>query len=253
VPELGGLIADIGAAHGGPNITQTPNDMATTTPYIPASDSGFSDWLLNFFTLINATPTNYGLIAGDATAIGTVNTNYQAAYLLATNPTTRTAPNVAAKDVARAAAESVCRPYAIQVRNNDAVSDALKVGLGVTVPKLVPTPVPPPITAPSLAFVALAPGVLTYSYTDAATPVGKSKPFGVTSMIIWRLAEKAAPADPDVWQWVAEVTKSPNRLDLLPEWRGKEQTIRAQWATRSGPGGQRQFGPWSVNLTFIAA
>lgn len=236
-----------------PNKPEPTNPMATSTSYIPAADAAFSTWLSNFATLIAANPTNYGLEAGDATAITGRNTAFQAAYTAATNPSTRTAPTVAAKDVARAQAEATCRPYAITIRNNGAVSDALKVGVGVTVPKLTPTPVPAPTSAPTLTLVALTPGVLTFGYADTSAPVGKSKPAGVITMVVWRLADKASPGDPDVWEWAAEVTKSPNRLTLPPEWTGKLQTIRAQWATRSGPGGQRQFGPWSANLTFTAA
>jgi len=36
---------------------------------IPSRDADLDTWLLNFKTLIAATPTNYGLVAADATAI----------------------------------------------------------------------------------------------------------------------------------------------------------------------------------------
>ena len=64
------------------------------TSYIPSKDAQLDDWALNFKTLIAATPTNYGLVAADATAITNAYTSWHTAFLAATNPSTRTKATV---------------------------------------------------------------------------------------------------------------------------------------------------------------
>jgi hypothetical protein len=55
----------------------------------------------NFSTKISAAPTDYGLVAAQATAYAALNTAYAAAYLAAVDPETRTKGNVAAKNQAK--------------------------------------------------------------------------------------------------------------------------------------------------------
>ena len=76
-------------------------------PYIPAKDALFAAWLLNFSTLLTASPVTYGLTAPDAVTVAGVNGTFQAAYATATNPATRTSGAVAATDVARLDAEAI--------------------------------------------------------------------------------------------------------------------------------------------------
>lgn len=216
-------------------------------PYIPPPDALFANWLLNFATLIAATPTAYGLIAGDATAISAVNTAFQAAYTVAIDPSTRTAATIAAKDGARATAEATCRPYAIAVRNNASVSDLLKVGLGVTVPNPVPSPIPAPTTEPVVSLVKASPLEMTLAYKEVGS-LGKSKPFGAIGVEVWRSIGTVAATDPAQCSFVGTVTKSPFRQSFLDADRGKIATFFARFSTRSGPGGVAQVGPWSASL-----
>ncbi len=216
-------------------------------PYIPPPDGLFADWLLNFSSLITSNPTSYGLTAGDATAIAATNTSFQAAYSVAVDPGTRTAATVAAKDASRATAEATCRPYAINVRNNNAVSDALKVGLGVTVPNLIPSPIPAPTTAPLLGLINATPLEMLLSYKEVGS-LGKGKPFGAIGVEIWRSIGLVAATDPAQCQFAGTVTKSPFRPGFIDADRGKIATFFARFSTRSGPAGVAQVGPWSASL-----
>lgn len=219
-----------------------------TTPYIPSKDADFSNWLANFATLIAAHPTTYGLVSGDATAISAQNTTFQAAYTLATDPTTRTSVTVAAKDAARATAESVIRPYAVQVSLNSGVSNDDKTAVGVTVKKTVPTPVPPPTTVPVLALIASTHLVHQLSYRDTSTPTSKSKPPGVISMQLVRSLGTAPAVDPDAATFYDLWTKSPNNSLFQSGDVMKLCTYWGRWVTRGGPGGSSQYGPWSTSL-----
>lgn len=217
--------------------------------YIPAKDADFSNWLLNFATLIAANPTDYGLVAGDATAISAQNTAFQAAYTAAIDPSTRTPATVAAKDTARYNAENVVRPYAQNVRLNAAVSDALKVGLGLNLPNSTRPPIPPPTVAPALAFDAATPLQHKLRYSDPSSPVGKAKPVGSIGVEIWRSVGTVPATDPAQATYYATFTKSPNFSSFDASQVGKVCTYFARFATRSGAGGKASVGPWSAALT----
>lgn len=216
------------------------------TPYIPAKDADFALFLANFAALIAATPTDYGLVAGDATIISASNTSFQAAFLLATNPATRTAPTIADKDNERAAATATIRPYAIQISLNAAVSDALKLGLGVNLPNPTRPPIPAPLTNPALTHVASIAGQATFGFSDSETPLSKAKPVGVTAMEVRQTLGTAPAVDPDAAAFVNLVTKSPFQMTFDPSQVGKVATVWGRWRTKSGPAGVSQVGPWSV-------
>jgi len=222
--------------------------MSTYPPYIPPKDSLFADWILNFSNLLAAAPTDYGLIAADATLVDGVADTFRTAYALAIDPPTRTAPTVAAKDVARASAEAVVRPFAVQISRNSAVTDANKLGIGVTVPALVPTPIPAPTSAPTLAIISAIPLNMVLGYAVPAA-VGKSKPFGSTGMEVFRAIGVVAATDPLQALYNGTVTKSPFRQAFTSADQGKIVTYFTRFTTRSGPGGVAQSGPWSAPLS----
>lgn len=219
--------------------------------YIPAPDAQFSLWIANFAILIAATPTAYGLVAGDATAITAANTAFQTAYTLATDPATRTAPTVAAKDAARASAEFVVRPYAMQINMNAGVDNEQRADLGLTIRKTVPTPIPAPTSQPGLALVAATPGVLTVRFFDVATPTSKAKPFGSIGVELHVAVGTVPAVSPEAARFYGTLTKSPARVEFDPEDAGKIATLYARFVTRSGPGGVSQVGPWSSQLVSV--
>ena len=223
--------------------------MPATPPYIPPRDADFENWFNNFSTLLTASPTTYGLLAGDATTVAALYSAWNAAFVLATNPGTRTSVTIAAKDVARVNATVVVRPYAQRISVNPAVANSDKVAIGVTVRSTVPTPVPPPTTFPIIGLLALTPGVFQYSYKDSSLGPTKAKPFGAIGMevSVGFSATGSLPVSGTVSY--GTVTKSPNFFDTTGE-AGKTMSFYARWVTRSGPNGQSQRGPWSIG-TFV--
>lgn len=220
------------------------------TPYIPPKDADFNDWIVNFSTLLTANPTNYGLIAGDATAVATVKNAWVTAYTAAVNPATRTSATIATKDGARATAEATVRPYAIRIRDNASVSDALKIGIGVTVPNLVPTPIPAPTTAPALSIVSAIPLTQTLAYKEVGS-LGKAKPFGAIGVELWRAIGLVPAVDPAQCTFVGIHTKTPLTQGFESGDQGKIVTYFARFSTRSGPAGVAQTGPWSSPLSMV--
>jgi hypothetical protein len=220
-------------------------------PYLPAPDAAFDSWLTNFSAQLTAAPTDYGLTIGDATATAAVTTAWSDAYAMVTNPATKTAPTVAAKNVARASAEQVVRPLAVRISLNPSVSDELKSGIGVTVRTTTPTPVPPPLTYPILGFLSATPGVHNLKYNDSATPTTKAKPPGAIGVEIWRAVGVTAAIDPAQAKYYQQWTKSPNTSNFDATEAGKIATYFARWITQAGPGGTAQTGPWSAPLSAV--
>src|SRR5208283_1453904 len=104
--------------------------MPAVAPYIPAKDSALDAWLANFSTLINASPSTYGLLSSDATTIAAAVLAWHTAYLLVTSTTTKTAQTVSAKNGQRVSVLAVIRPYGQQIANNAGVTSANKIALG---------------------------------------------------------------------------------------------------------------------------
>lgn len=221
--------------------------MPATPAYIPPRDADYDAWFLNFSTLLTASPTTYGLVAGDATAVATQYTAWHAAYLAATNPSTRTPVTVATKDTARITATLVLRPYCQRIAVNPAVTNGNKVAIGVNPRGTVPTPIPAPLTFPALIWLGASPGVIQLAYKDSSLGATKKKPFGAIGMELWVGYSATTPPPLSECAFVSMNTKSPLVLDTTGN-AGKAISIYARWATRSGPAGVSQPGPWSVVL-----
>lgn len=228
------------------NFKNTKNMAAA--PYIPARDADFQNWFLNFKTLIAANPTDYGLIAGDATIITASYTAWNAAWVTASTPATRTTPAIAAKDAARVSAEATVRPYAQQISRNQGLDPALITGLDLNLPNPTRPPVPAPATQPTLTLVSATFLRHQIAYKDASLGATKKKPTGSVAMEVWRSIGTVAATDPAQCSFYQLWTKSPNVSEFGAGDSGKKCTYFARYVTRSGPAGTAQAGPWSDAL-----
>lgn len=218
--------------------------------YLPVKDSDFAAWLLNFSTLLTASPATYGLAAPDAVAVAAQNTAFQAAYTAATDPSTRTAVTIAAKDAARASAEAVVRPFAVQISLNPAVDNADKVAIGVTVKSSTKTPIPAPVAVPSIELIKAQPLTQQLQIRQVGS-TSKAKPDGCISIEVARSVGTVAATDPEQLSIVGQYGKTPLIQTFDAADRGKICTYAVRYRTRSGPGGVSQAGPWSALASFV--
>lgn len=103
----------------------------------------------NFSTKITATPTAYGLVAAQATAYATLNTNYASAYTASQAPSTRTKSAVASKNAAKILLKAMASDLAKIIEGTATVTDGQKLDLGISV-RATPTPVGDPGTPEAL-------------------------------------------------------------------------------------------------------
>lgn len=219
--------------------------------YIPARLADFALWLDNFATTIAVDPTDYGLLAGDSTAISAQNTAFQTAFGISSDPMTRTTATIATTNGARLAAEAVCRPYAMRINANQTVTDAQRVALGLTVRTVVPTPIPAPATSPALMLEAATPGRHTLQVRDSATPTSKRKPFGVVGLELWVAVGTVPAVSPAAGAFRQISTKTPFAVTHSNADAGKTATYFGRWVNRSGPSGIAAAGPWSAPLAVV--
>lgn len=217
-------------------------------PYIPATDVGFRDWLVNFDALTAVNFAAYGITSGQATDITNVTAAYVAALTAATDPSTRTPATIAAKNTAKADALVLVRPIAQQIKANPAVTDEQRAELGLVIDKFPPTPVPAPLTFPLLDILNATPGIHTIQYRDSETPFSKAKPPGALLMELWQAVGTAPAPDPTTAAFVRSETKCPFQVAQLPENAGKIATYFARWVTRTG-----LVGPWSSGVSLTIA
>jgi hypothetical protein len=216
--------------------------------YIPNRDPELDTWLLNFKTLIAANPTNYGLVAADSTAISNGFTAWHAAYLAASNPTTRTKATVMTKNEQKATVLGIVRGYAATIRANKAVSDELKVGLGLHVRDTQPTPVPPPATYPMLSVAGMGQGLQNLRAADQNSPAKRGKPAGSAGLLLFRAVGTAPVSDPTQAIFLSFVTRAEYNSQFTSADNGKTATYFARWTNSKG-----EVGPWGPPVSMPIA
>jgi hypothetical protein len=224
--------------------------MPALAPYIPTKQALLASWLANFSTLISAGPAAYGLVASDATAIAGMNSSFQAAFLLCTSPTTKSASVVAAKNVSLATILPQIRAYAQTIANNPGVSSAAKIALGLNPKTSTPAQITAPTSNPILSVQALGNLTATLRYRDSAASVSvKAKPFGSVVCQLYALVSLTAVTDPNTLSPIVAMTKSPTIVSLSAYAAGSQLYLAARWGTR-----KQLFSPWSpiISLTVPA-
>jgi len=220
--------------------------LTMATDYIPSRDADFDPFAIQFKTLIVASPTSYGLVAADGAAIADAVDDWHVAYLANLAPT-RNHGTVVAKNNARANCKSVIRGYAAQIRANRAVSDALKVGLGLRIPD-PPTPIPAPTSYPLLTIDSFNLGTLKLSAADQFTPDKKAKPAGTAGLLLFSIvAEESATAPTDA-DFNAFLTKTRFQNTFSQADSGKMVTYFGRWTNGKG-----ELGPWSPPVSIRIA
>jgi hypothetical protein len=220
--------------------------MPALAPYIPTRDSQLILWLENFSTLISATPSAYGLSAGDAATIAGLVASYSAAYTPVTSPATKTAEAVQAKNTAKVLTLAQIRVFAQNIAINPGVSSSDKIAVGVNPRTSTPAPVTPPASNPVLVVQGGGNLSVVLRYRDsAASPSVKAKPYGAIQCQVRYGASPTLISDPMVLPNVAVVTKSPFQIVFTPSDGGKQAYFAARWATRRG-----EYSPWSGVQSF---
>lgn len=161
--------------------------------FLPDKDAALLAWGTNFSTLITATPTTYGLVAGQATSFAALLTSYSTA-LTACNPGVRNKAAVLTKNTARAALKTSARLLARIVEGQATVTNAQKATLGLNV-RATPTPIPPPAFAPQIDIVSVVGRTVKIRMHNTETSPKRGKPAGVKGAAVFSFVGATPPAE----------------------------------------------------------
>jgi hypothetical protein len=209
------------------------------TGYLPTTDAGLLAWSSAFSELITAAPTDYGLVAGDATVYAALHASYADAFAVAMNGSTRTSGTIAAKNTARTDLKDKARELVAIIQATPSVTDEQKQDLKITVRKTEPTPVPPPATAPDVDVMEVSGRTVRIRLHDSSTLGHRGRPAGTQGAIIYSAVGASAPENIDDWknegitgQLLSDITFPDSVAGGSMIW------ITAQWFN-----GRKQAGP----------
>lgn len=216
--------------------------------YIPSPDADFRTWAEAFRDGIDADPAKYFLTPADAATITSVVDDFVAKLAIASNEATRTSPTIADKDDARNTCEELLRQYAIDIKNNEGITDGDKIAVGVRPINPNREPIDAPGTSPLLNILGATPGNQTLRYADSLTPDSRSKPFGVIGLELYRGITEDGEAALSACQFIGLQTRNPIDSEFDETQDGKMATYYARWVNGKG-----EQGPWSLPVSMRVA
>lgn len=212
--------------------------------FVPGKDADLLSYATNYSAKVTATPTAYGLVAADATALAALVSAYSAALAEATNPDTRTSSKVAMKNLAKAHLVADIRALSRKVQASTTVTVEQLSDLGLPIHKHQPTPIPAPATMPLVNVVTVRHGSHVIRLADETTPTSRAKPFGVDGAEVLVFVGETPPADIDQWEIKGLATRAQFQIDYDSADAGKTAHIIARWFNPRG-----HTGPNSVPVT----
>jgi uncharacterized small protein (DUF1192 family) len=219
-----------------------------STDYIPRNDEAFRSYAETFASTLVANYALYMVTPTQAALVQSLVDDFVAKLAITSAEATRTKGTIAAKDDARSMAESLIRQYAIDIKNNEGVTDENKINLGVRPINPSREPVDCPQSSPLVSVLYNIPGVQTLRYADTNTPDSASKPFGATEIQIWLGITEDGEATLEESEFYGKFTRNPIDIAFDESQDGKNATYRARWASLRG-----DVGPWSVPVSFRIA
>jgi hypothetical protein len=115
----------------------------------PRADGALLSYAGTFSSGLSAQPTDYGMTVAQAASLATAYTAFSTALETAKNPATRTQVTVAQKQQASVDLRAILISYGAMILANRAVSDPMKIALGLR-PRSKGQPIPPPPWVPGL-------------------------------------------------------------------------------------------------------
>ncbi|EDX73626.1 hypothetical protein MC7420_6674 [Coleofasciculus chthonoplastes PCC 7420] len=216
------------------------------TSYMPRSDADFNNWQANFVTALTNYLSDLGLTAEDITSITTAQTEWTTAYnnhIIAQSAADSARQE---KDDSRQTYKTELRRVVNQLQVNPQITDAMRQGLGITVPKSSSSAVGVPTTRPLPRVELKGRYQLEIHFVDETTPTRKAKPSGMIGSEIWVKIGDPPPTDPKELTFVALDTATPYVMEFSGEDVGKTAYFMLRWVNTKG-----ESGPWSQTVSMM--
>jgi hypothetical protein len=175
--------------------------------FIPSREADLSPYVLNVSTRATATPTAFGLTAGQATTFAGLVTAWNTAFDAVRDPGARTPAAIITKNAAKRALIANLRMLAGIIQKFPGTTDTMRSELGLTVPK-PPSPEPVPEISPVVEVVRVNGHTVTLRISDPTSPTRRGKPPQVDGISVFSFIGAEAPVSIDPWKWQGATTKT---------------------------------------------
>ena len=222
--------------------------MPSSVP--PTGNQTFANFCVNMEGILTPAPTVLGVSTAQATVFAGLTSDYLARLATATEPLTRTKPNIAAKNTSKAALLLNCRALLKIIDAFPGTTDAQRESLGMNLPDEDRTPRPAPTTQPVVNITGSGGGLAEIRLRDETTPDKKAKPPGVFGALVATAvtAQDAPPPSFAAGTFTDVATRTNHTLALPAGSAGKVLWVQARWMNERG-----QPGPASVVTSALIA
>lgn len=208
--------------------------------YLPAGQNAFYTWSLNFLSKITATPTAYGLVAGDATAYGTVHTAFETAKGISDTPSTRTPVTIADTQTTMAACRAKAQELVQKAQASGLIGSVEAAELDITFRKTTKTPIATPTAVPDLSVQSNDPLAVKLRVRELGAELSALPPNCVGYQVRRAINLTSPPMSPDQLTLIGTGTRRFFDDTFEAGDVGKQVYYAVRYVTA-----KQLFGPWS--------
>jgi hypothetical protein len=214
--------------------------------FLPRKEAKFYAWVATFFSYLVVNLQRFGIAEDVILPLQSLRDDFVAKYAAALAPATRTKAAVLAKNNAMSALKAALRAFIREFLTfNHLVTDVDRDNLGLPIHKTTHTPISVPVTYPVITVDSSVIRVLRIFFRDVEGS-GRAKPFGVHGPELkWGFSETPV-INPDELPNSTFSTRSPFRLQVRGEDRGRTVWFCMRWENTKG-----EKGPWSEIVSAI--
>ena len=203
--------------------------------FLPDTDAGLRAFCVNFSTLLNAAPTDYGYTIEAAKEYEDLVTVYSTKLQTSLDPMTEGKMATFLKNEAKKTLAARTRVMARQIDNLETVNDEQRKALGLTIRDTTRTRTPAPTMAPYVVVKGTRGRTVILEVRGDAFKRGK--PAGVAQSTILTHVGNALPKTTREWNFALNATRSTVEVDFGPSETGGKVWITAFWSNRAGESG----------------
>jgi len=210
---------------------------------IPTSDSALLAWSLNFLTVAEPTPEDFGMTKAQIGDYATTQSRYALALAKAQAPETRTRVSVNLKNQAKTSLVSSSRTLSSVCESWPQMTNDKRLQLGITVRKARASRVPVPSAVPMTEIDSVKANIVTVIVRNPLT--GKrDKPKGVHGISIYSYVGDLAPIDPGVMKFEGSTTDTKGTVTFATAL----EPFTKIWLSSCYTNPRGQAGPGSVPI-----
>jgi hypothetical protein len=170
-------------------------------------DAQYRTFVGQYSEKISAAPLPLALTVPQATELASRTATFDAAFLAAADPATRTRAKVELKRSTRKFLSDYGRMLARIIQAAPTVTDAQRIDLGLPVADSLPTPIDAPTAVPAPKVVSMDGWTASLQLRVAGSD-RRGLPPQVSGAYIYSFAGPVAPTDPQLWKFEGATTRA---------------------------------------------